>query len=83
MFSLIGTMIAGLVVGALAKFLMPGKDPGGMFVTMLIGIAGSMAGSWIGQQLGFYGPGETAGWIMSVIGAIVLLFGYRLIRSRA
>ncbi|MBM3787562.1 MAG: GlsB/YeaQ/YmgE family stress response membrane protein [Acidobacteria bacterium] len=83
MFSLIGTLISGLVVGVVAKFLMPGKDPGGMFITILLGIAGSVLGSWGGQAMGLYGAGESAGFVMSVAGAIVLLFAYRTFRQRS
>jgi uncharacterized membrane protein YeaQ/YmgE (transglycosylase-associated protein family) len=71
-----------LVVGIVAKFLMPGNDPGGLLVTILIGIVGSFVGSWLGQALGLYLPGQPAGFLMSVVGAIVLLFGYRMVSSR-
>jgi uncharacterized membrane protein YeaQ/YmgE (transglycosylase-associated protein family) len=77
-------IVLGLIVGAIAKFLMPGDDPGGMLVTILIGIAGAVVGGMLGRGLGLYAPGQPAGFIMSVIGALVLLFGYRMIsRSRA
>ncbi|MBL8236967.1 MAG: GlsB/YeaQ/YmgE family stress response membrane protein [Bryobacterales bacterium] len=82
MFSLIGTLISGLVVGVIAKFLLPGKDPGGLIVTIGIGIAGSFLGSWVGQFFGLYAPGQSAGWIMSVLGSILLLFGYRMVSAR-
>lgn len=72
-------LIFGLVVGFVAKLLMPGRDPGGFIVTLLLGILGAMLGGWIGRSIGFYGEQETAGFIMSVIGAIVLLAGYRFI----
>ena len=75
--------IIGLVVGALAKFIMPGKDPGGIIVTILLGIAGSFVGTFIGQALGFYHEGQAAGFIMSLIGAIILLVLYRLIFKRS
>lgn len=74
--------IIGLVAGALAKLIMPGRDPGGIIVTILLGIAGSLVGGFIGRALGFYAPGQRAGLIMSVIGAIVLLAVYRLFRQR-
>ncbi len=83
MLSLLWTAIIGLVVGAIAKLLMPGKDPGGIFITMLIGIAGSFLASWIGRAVGWYKEGQSAGFIMSVIGAIVLLLIYRLIKGRS
>jgi uncharacterized membrane protein YeaQ/YmgE (transglycosylase-associated protein family) len=71
-------IIFGLVVGAVAKLLMPGRDPAGFIVTMLIGIAGALLGGWIGRAIGLYNPGESAGFIMAVIGAVVLLAIYRL-----
>ena len=72
--------IIGLVVGALAKLIMPGKDPGGMLITMLLGVAGSLVAGFLGRALGWYKPGEGAGLFMSVIGAILLLAVYRLFR---
>ena len=75
--ALLWTCIVGLIIGAIAKLLMPGKDPGGWLVTMLLGIAGSLVGSYLGRFLGLYAAGEAAGWIMSVIGAMLLLFLYR------
>jgi len=71
-------LIIGLIVGALAKFIMPGKDPGGMIVTILLGIAGAIVGGFIGRAVGLYEPGQPAGWFMSVIGAIILLAIYRV-----
>jgi uncharacterized membrane protein YeaQ/YmgE (transglycosylase-associated protein family) len=75
--------IVGLIVGALAKFIMPGKDPGGIIITMLIGIAGSFIGAFIGRALGMYQQGQAAGFIMSLIGAIILLALYRLFFKRS
>ena len=72
--------IIGLVAGALAKLIMPGKDPGGMIVTILLGIAGSLVAGFLGRALGWYGPEQGAGLIMSVVGAILLLVVYRLFR---
>ena len=80
MFGLIGFLIVGLLAGALAKLLMPGKDPGGCFVTMLLGIAGSFAAGFLGQLLGLYGPGDAVGFIGAVIGAMILLGIYRLLK---
>jgi uncharacterized membrane protein YeaQ/YmgE (transglycosylase-associated protein family) len=71
--------IIGLIAGALAKLVMPGKDPGGIVITMLLGIAGALLGGFIGRVLGFYQAGESAGFIMSVLGAVVILFLYRMI----
>ncbi|HMF53259.1 MAG TPA: GlsB/YeaQ/YmgE family stress response membrane protein [Edaphobacter sp.] len=82
MFSLLWTALIGLVVGALAKLIMPGKDPGGIFVTMLIGIAGSFLGTFIGRAVGHYEPGQSAGFIMSLLGALILLAIYHFIRRR-
>lgn len=75
--------LIGLIVGALAKFIMPGKDPGGIIVTMLLGIAGALLAGWLGKMLGWYGEGQSAGFIASLIGALILLFLYRLIRGKA
>jgi uncharacterized membrane protein YeaQ/YmgE (transglycosylase-associated protein family) len=75
-------ILIGLVVGALAKLIMPGKDPGGIIITILIGIAGSLVGTWLGRALGLYQEGQSAGFIMSLIGAIILLGIYHLIRRR-
>ena len=74
--------LVGLLIGAVAKFLMPGKDPGGIIITMLLGIAGSVVATWLGRVLGMYGPGQSAGFIMSVIGAIILLAIYHMFRRR-
>jgi len=83
MLTLLWELIIGLVVGAVAKFVMPGKDPGGIWITMIIGIAGSIIATYIGQAIGWYRAGQGAGFIMSVVGAIVLLFIYRLIKGAA
>jgi uncharacterized membrane protein YeaQ/YmgE (transglycosylase-associated protein family) len=82
MFGVLGWMLFGLVVGALAKLVMPGRDPGGIIVTMLIGIVGALLGGWIGQAAGWYGPQQGAGFLMSLLGAIILLWIYRLVVSR-
>jgi uncharacterized membrane protein YeaQ/YmgE (transglycosylase-associated protein family) len=81
MFSLLWELIIGLIVGAVAKLLMPGKDPGGIWITMALGVAGSIVATYLGQAIGWYREGQTAGFIMSVVGAIVLLVVYRLIRG--
>jgi uncharacterized membrane protein YeaQ/YmgE (transglycosylase-associated protein family) len=82
MFGIIGWIVFGLIVGAVAKLLMPGRDPGGIIVTMLLGIAGAVAGGYIGRALGWYGPNDGAGFLMSLVGAIVLLWIYRLFVGR-
>jgi len=78
----LAVILIGLVVGALAKLIMPGKDPGGVIITILLGIAGSLVGTWIGRAVGWYQTDQSAGFIMSLIGAIILLGIYRLIRGR-
>jgi uncharacterized membrane protein YeaQ/YmgE (transglycosylase-associated protein family) len=82
MMNLLWEAIIGLIVGAVAKLLMPGKDPGGIWITMALGIAGSIIATWLGQAIGWYQAGQSAGFIMSVVGAVLLLVVYRLIRSR-
>lgn len=76
------TIIIGLIIGIVAKLIMPGNDPGGFIITALLGIAGSFVGSYLGQLVGLYQPGQPAGFIMSVIGALILLALYHLIRRR-
>lgn len=75
---MIWAIIIGLIVGIIAKFLMPGKDPGGFIITALIGIAGAALATWLGQSMGMYQMGEPAGFIASVLGAMLILFIYRL-----
>ena len=79
---IIGTIVIGFIVGLLAKMLMPGKDPGGFIITVIIGIVGSLIATYGGQALGLYRAGEGAGFIGSLVGAIVLLAIYRAIRGR-
>jgi len=76
--TIIGMLLIGLIVGALAKLLMPGNDPGGIIVTMLLGVAGSFVAGYIGRASGWYTEGEPVGFIASIIGAIILLLLYRL-----
>lgn len=75
-------ILFGLVVGVIAKLLMPGRDPGGFIVTILLGIAGALVGGFAGRAMGFYEANESAGWIMSILGAIVLLALYRMMVRR-
>lgn len=75
-------ILIGLIVGALAKLIMPGKDPGGFIVTALLGIAGSFVATWIGQAVGWYQAGQSAGFLMSVLGALLLLGIYHMVRKR-
>ena len=80
---IIMTFIIGLVVGIIAKFLMPGKDPGGFIITAIIGVIGSFLATWLGQAMGWYQAGQSAGWIGSVVGAIILLIIYRLFTKKS
>lgn len=82
MFGIVGWILFGLVVGAIAKLIMPGKDPGGIIVTMLLGMVGAVLGGFLGRALGFYGPQQAAGWLMSIFGAIVVLMIYRMLVRR-
>ena len=82
MFGVLGWIIFGLIVGAIAKLLMPGRDPGGWIITMLLGICGALLGGWIGRAAGWYGPNQGAGFLMSILGAIVLLAIYRMLFMR-
>lgn len=82
MFGIIGWIIFGLIVGALAKFIMPGRDPGGCLVTIVLGIAGAVVGGLMGRSLGLYAPDEPAGFIMAILGAVVLLAIYRIVIGR-
>ena len=80
--AILSWIVFGLVIGLIAKLLMPGKDPGGFIVTMLLGIAGALVGGFIGRAMGFYGPNQSAGWLMSILGAIILLALYRMLVRR-
>jgi uncharacterized membrane protein YeaQ/YmgE (transglycosylase-associated protein family) len=80
--SIIWTILIGFIVGIIAKFLMPGRDPAGFFITALIGIAGSIIATYLGRFMGFYQVGESAGFIAAVVGAIILLFLYRMVTGR-
>jgi uncharacterized membrane protein YeaQ/YmgE (transglycosylase-associated protein family) len=79
---ILGWILFGLIAGVIAKLVMPGRDPGGIIVTILLGIAGALLGGFIGQALGFYGDGEGAGMLMSILGAIILLAIYRMMVGR-
>ena len=82
--SFLAWIVLGLIAGAIAKAIMPGNDPGGIIVTMLIGIAGAVLGGFIGRAMGLYGPGQAAGFLMSFLGAVILLMLYRMmVRRRA
>ena len=81
MLHVIWMLIVGLIVGALAKLIMPGRDPGGIFVTMMIGVCGALIAGVLGRLLGLYDAGQGAGFIMSTLGAILLLALYRLMKT--
>jgi len=80
---MIVALIVGLIVGAIAKLLMPGRDPGGFVVTMLIGVAGAVLAHWIGVSAGWYAQNEPASFVASVVGAMILLAGYRMVSHRS
>jgi len=81
---MIRAIIAGLIVGALAKFVMPGRDPGGIIITILLGIGGALLGTFVGRALGLYAANQGAGIIMSILGSIIILAIYRaMVRRRA
>jgi uncharacterized membrane protein YeaQ/YmgE (transglycosylase-associated protein family) len=82
MFGVIGWIIFGLIVGAIAKLLMPGRDPGGFIITIALGIAGALLGGFIGRALGWYQENEPAGFLMSLVGAVLLLWIYRMVVGR-
>ena len=79
---ILGAILIGLVVGLVARFLLPGKDPGGCLATTAVGIAGALVAKFIGEQLGFYSPGQAVGFIASVAGAVFLLLLLRLLRPK-
>ena len=79
---IIWALIVGLVVGFVAKLLMPGRDPGGFIITALLGVAGSLVATWIGRQLGWYGESDAAGFVAAVIGAMIILLVYRMVVAR-
>jgi len=83
MIAVLSWIVFGLIVGALAKLLMPGNDPGGIIVTILLGIAGAIVGGMIGRATGFYGSNQAAGYLMSIVGAIILLALYRMVARRS
>ncbi len=81
-YGILGWVVIGLLAGGLAKLLMPGKDPGGCIITILLGIAGALLAGWLGKAIGWYDTNEGAGFIAAVIGAFIILFLYRLILRR-
>ena len=83
MFGILGWVVFGLIVGAIAKLVMPGKDPGGILVTIGLGVAGALVAGFLGRALGWYRPDEAAGFITATLGAVLLLFLYRKFGTRA
>ena len=81
-YGFVGWIVIGLLAGAIAKLLIPGKDPGGCFVTILLGVAGALLAGFIGQAIGWYGPGEGAGFVAAIVGALLLLLLYRVFVGR-
>jgi uncharacterized membrane protein YeaQ/YmgE (transglycosylase-associated protein family) len=82
MAAIMGWIMVGLVAGAVAKLLMPGRDPGGLVVTVLLGVAGALLAGYLGQVLNVYQPGEAAGWVGATVGAFILLALYRIVMAR-
>ena len=81
-YGVIGWIIIGLLAGGIAKLLMPGRDPGGCIITILLGIAGALLAGFIGKSIGWYEPGEAAGFLAAIVGAFLILFIYRLVMRR-
>ena len=79
---ILGWIVIGLIAGGIAKLLMPGKDPGGCLITVLLGIAGALLAGFIGKSIGWYNEGEAAGFIAAIVGAFIILFIYRLVMRR-
>ena len=82
MLHLLWIIIIGLVAGAVAKLIMPGKDPGGLLITILLGVAGSLLANFLGRLIGWYKPGESGGFIAAILGAVILLLIYRLLKKK-
>jgi uncharacterized membrane protein YeaQ/YmgE (transglycosylase-associated protein family) len=82
MFGILGWIVFGLIIGVIAKLVMPGRDPGGIIVTILLGIVGAVLGGYIGQAVGIYGANQSAGVFMSILGAVLVLFIYRMVVGR-
>ena len=82
MTGILGWIVFGLVVGAIAKLLMPGRDGGGIIITTILGIVGALIGGFVGQAMGLYGPGEPAGFLMALVGAVIVLSIYRVTAGR-
>ncbi len=81
-YGILGWIVVGGLAGGIAKMLMPGRDPGGCIITILLGIAGAVVAGWLGQTVGWYKAGEGAGFVAAIVGAFILLFLYRLVARR-
>ena len=81
-YGILGWIVIGLLAGGLAKLLMPGKDPGGCIITILLGISGALLAGFLGRAVGWYEPGDGAGFVAAVVGAFIILFIYRLVMRR-
>ena len=81
-YGIIAWIVIGGIAGAIAKLLMPGRDPGGCIITVLLGVVGAFLAGWLGQQLGWYGRGEGAGFLAAIVGAFLILLVYRLVAGR-
>ena len=81
-YGILGWIVVGLIAGAIAKLLMPGKDPGGCIITILLGIAGALLAGFIGKSIGWYEQGEVAGFLAAIVGAFIILFIYRIVMRR-
>ena len=81
-YGIIGWIVIGGIAGAIAKLLMPGRDPGGCIITVLLGVVGAFVAGWLGRQLGWYETGEGAGFLAAIVGAFLILFIYRLVAGR-
>ena len=81
-YGVLGWIVIGLLAGGIAKLLMPGKDPGGCIVTILLGIAGALLAGYLGKMVGWYKPGEAAGFLAAIVGAFLILLVYRLVLRR-
>jgi uncharacterized membrane protein YeaQ/YmgE (transglycosylase-associated protein family) len=81
-YGILGWIVIGLLAGAIAKLLMPGKDPGGCIITILLGIAGALLAGFLGKSIGWYQEGEAAGFLAAIVGAFIILLIYRLVMRR-
>lgn len=81
-YGIVGWIVIGGIAGAIAKLIMPGRDPGGCIITVLLGIGGALLAAWLGHAIGWYGTGERAGFVAAIVGAFIILLIYRLVAAR-